>query len=191
MFQDESSPFDQALANPFIANEKSPKRWSLRTETTSDTSSDSLSEAEGTPEGSYKAPIEEITFTIDDGDEEGAFVLAMEEGNLDRALLQERNQGIREIRDSMLTIKDIQSELANVVNSQDEHVNAFQSMAVESLAVATKGYNELARMQQQAASSRRRRRQMIAGVGGLLMVGMLHFWMVQGEHAEEGSPSTP
>lgn len=201
----DSSPFDEALARPFL-DEPVKKRWSLLTALTSSTTASSQSSDDEKFSVDYREyeapevtlPVEEVVFESkeDEDEEEGAFVLAsaLEEGRalpFERALLEERHRDIADINREMRQINEIQKELALTVTHQDHDVNQITSMAIESAQRASEGFTHVVFVQQRlAAQSRRKRRAMATVATSLFLLVALH-WVVTSlseEHSEGGSP---
>jgi len=67
-------------------------------------------------------------------------------------------------------------DLAQVVESQDEHIDRFESMAIESLDHASAGVSHLLAMQQSMAQASKNRKKMLAATATLLLVVVAAHW---------------
>ena len=118
--------FDQALARPLV-DDPPRRKWSLKSV---------LSKTKVPPpeafELSYRAPTVEIEF------------LAL--GSPDEELFLERHGELQEIQRNMVQIHEIQTEMASLVESQDETIEEFERRTMEVLDQSSGGLSELMRL---------------------------------------------
>lgn len=108
--------------------------------------------------------------------------------DLNHAVLQEREQDIREIHHSMRYVNEIQKDLALVVNQQGEGIQQIHDTALNTMHQTAGALSHLMSIQQRMATAKRNRRLSfwVAGVGIAATVG-LH-WMLSLGEGEDVSP---
>ncbi|GKY91995.1 hypothetical protein MPSEU_000171100 [Mayamaea pseudoterrestris] len=207
---DDASPFDQALAHPFLGEPVSKRLSSLSlfkltsSKQSRDYAEDAfdLSYRGERRESQYKAPhatqeTHEITFASSDHDGEdfssGSFgLVSLEEGlslDADVAIFRERLDDISEINMSMKHINQIQKDLAVCVESQDEGIHHLEYMAIETLESTSSGLSYLLKLQHEAAQTSKRRKQLFAGVSAAILIVSVLNWILsasQNVHGDDG-----
>ncbi len=104
------------------------------------------------------------------------------------AVLQEREQNIREINHSMRYMNEIQRDLAMVVNQQEEGIQRVHETTLETMHQTAGALSHLMSIQQRMATVKKNRRLSfwVAGVGMAATAG-LHWMMSLGEN-DDASP---
>ena len=108
--------------------------------------------------------------------------------DLNHAVLQEREQDIREINHSMRYMNEIQRDLALVVNQQGEGIQQIHDNAINTMHQTAGALSHLMSIQQRMVAVKRNRRLSfwVAGVGIAATAG-LH-WMLSIGQDDDGSP---
>lgn len=199
----DESAFDLAANRPFLDSPTTKKKWNWR-------------KAFRLPKAAEGGDVEEgiplcITYRSDDllfanaslyeeedkeDDDDDDDVLEIEEQraatltqvDLTHAILQEREQNIREINHSMRYMNEIQRDLAFVVHQQGEGIEEMHNNAIETLHQTAGALSHLMSIQQRMASVRKNRRLAfwVAGAGIAATAG-LH-WMLSLGDGEGESP---
>ena len=113
MMFESSSPFDEALAKPFLG-EPAKKKWSLLSSSTASTMLSQYYDGDdddSESSGEYEAPEEVVVF---DNGKDGPKKLVLDEAelqpmDLEEAIVRERHSAIGEVHQSMSQILDIQN----------------------------------------------------------------------------------
>jgi hypothetical protein len=180
------SPSQQDLSHPLLDHDPIKKEWSWNTCTTTNVSSSDFSEGGYSTCSSLQGEM--IELESESMDEEGSFVLALalEEGrvtDLDRAVLEERHQGIVEINSSLRALNSIQKDLAEIVQEQDADIEGLVSSTTESLDHASWGVSHLLAMK----SKNRKANLSAAAFSLIFIVGFMH-WILTTTKDDNGPP---
>jgi arginine deiminase len=86
----------------------------------------------------------------------------------------------------------IHTELATVVDSQDEDIHQMESMAIETLGSASAGLSFLVKIQHEAASRAKKRRQFLVALSTAILVIAVFHWVVDAiVQDKDGTPNGP
>lgn len=217
MMYETQSPFDVAAKQPFL-DQPAKKKWNLFSSSSSDDpckrlsnntaatvashyDSDGYSSSEEGNED-YEAPSllsrdyeeELVVFQDERGDStDGTLAeLAWKPVQSDFAILQERHAEFGLVRDSMLQINDIQKDLAALVDSQEEDIEAVASFSIETLGQTQAGLAHILRLQRAEQNRDQRKRMLAAVLAGFLVIAYLFLSGADVDTASvDGAPQAP
>ncbi|GAX24640.1 hypothetical protein FisN_21Lh258 [Fistulifera solaris] len=197
----DESAFDLAANRPFL-DSPTKKKWNWR-KALRLPQTRVVEEEEDVEEGiplciTYRS--DDLLFanaSLYDGEEykvNDDFVVEIEEQrgltavDFQHAVLQEREQDIREINHSMRYMNEIQRDLATVVNQQEEGILQIRDTTLETMHQTAGALSHLISLQQRMATVRKNRRFSfwVAGVGVTATAGL--YWMMSLGENEDGSP---
>jgi hypothetical protein len=124
MFNRSSSAFDEALSKPFL-EQATPEKTELKkwTSWTSALSSNDVQEME-------KDDDDDHSLFLSDDEEMMDFEYEPPKG-LEEAILEERTGHLEDITSEMKQIHEISSDLANLVETQDEEIKGMTALMIE------------------------------------------------------------
>jgi hypothetical protein len=188
------------------SNDKRLANGSAATEVSDYDSSDDYSTSEEEECEDYEAPIllsddEIVVFeretssnSNDDGmDDKTRLELAMKSVvgvNSDYAVLQERHSEFGLVKDSMHQINAIQNDLAALVDSQEDDIEAMASFSIETLGRTQAGLAHLLRLQQAEQKQIQRKKTLTLFIS-FMIIAYFFFGSGADLDTEDGLPQAP